>query len=452
MMSLRRTALVWMTALLAVVGIAAVLIAYGLARHEAGGFLDSQLRQIALNAGEGLPDSAGPQVDHDPEDEFSLTIWDAQGHKIHTSPPEIDIPRQTRIGFADIQALDDRWRVYTSSDGLRTVQVAQRSSVREELAASAAIEAATPILIVMPLSWIVLGWAMDRLLRRLDSLARDIATRSTSTVEPIPLAGVPSEVASLVDALNNLISRQHDALDQQKRFLSDAAHELRTPLAALQIQIEGLASGPAETLPERQAVLAQGIRRTTDLVNQLLRLARVGDVAGSTVMQRVDVLPLLLASVADHVGLAERGGVDIGMGRHDAVQLSASAADLQLLFDNLVGNGVRYTPPGGTVDVSLQLEDDHAVVDIVDTGPGIPLGAESRIFDRFFRAAPGDIEGTGLGLSIVRSIAERHGFEVSVTNRTDGRSGVRARVVMPDAIMDLGKGHLIADTSAVRAA
>jgi two-component system OmpR family sensor kinase len=434
MMSLRRTALLWMTLLLALVGAATVLIAYRFESNEASEFLDGQQRLIALNAGEGLRKSMTSPADQDREDEFSVTIWDAAGLTIHDSMPDVQIPRQSKQGFTDISVGDRRWRVYTATDGFRTVQVAQQSAVREELARTSAIEAAAPLLIVIPLSWIVVGWAMNRMLGRLDTLARELVERSASADKPIPLDGIPSEVVPLVKGMNSLIARLRAAFELQKRFLADAAHELRTPLAAIQIQADGLASDAPSAVDERKAAITQSVRRASWLVNQLLRLARLDAPPSGPSKEAIEVAPLLLSCVAEYVEAAERKGLNLGMLEQAQATFRGSAAELRVLLENLIDNAVRYTPPGGTVDISLRREGKQAVIEVVDSGPGIPPGAEEHIFDRFFRAAPADIEGTGLGLAIVRRIAERNSISVTVGNRTDERRGVRARVELPCAI------------------
>jgi two-component system OmpR family sensor kinase len=433
MTSLRRTALVWMTVLLALVGVVAVLISYEFARREAGTFLDGQLRQISLNAGEGFPESAGPPVDHDPEDEFSVMIWDAQGTVAHRSPSDIDIPRQDRLGFTTIRAAGDRWRVYTSSDGVRTVQVAQRTSVRDELAESAALDAALPILLVIPVAWLVIGWAMNRLLGRLDTLTARIAAQTASSLEPLPIAGVPLELVPLIKAMNNLIARLEGALAQQRQFLSDAAHELRTPLAALQILVDGLKDADPRQLPERRAQLAQGVKRAGGLVKQLLRLAKLEAYEAELPKKDADLLDLILTSVASHIEIAQSKGVDLGIVEQASLPVRGAPAELLVLLDNLLDNAVRYTAEGGTVDVAIRRIATGGEITITDTGRGIPADAVDRIFDRFARAAPVEIEGTGLGLSIARRIAERHGYEIGVFNRTDGQRGVIARVAVPAA-------------------
>jgi two-component system OmpR family sensor kinase len=301
--------------------------------------------------------------------------------------------------------------------------------VRDEIAQGAALGAAAPVLILIPLSWLVVGWAIDRTLGRLNYFARAIAARGASAAALISLAAIPSEVVPVVESMNGLIERLRAALDAQRQFLADAAHELRTPLTAMQIEVEGLSSATAEALAERRIALERGMRRAGALVDQLLRLARLDEPPHSP-PERTDIARLVLESVGDHVAFADRKGVDLGVDARPGVWLAGNSEELRVLFSNLIENAVRYTPPGGTVDVSVKLLDARAVVEALDTGCGLPPGAETRIFDRFHRGAPGT-EGSGLGLAIARRIAERNALGLTVENRADGLSGVLARVELP---------------------
>ena len=428
--SLRLAALVWMTVLLAIVGITTFVVSYRLARDEAAEFLDGQLRQVALNAGKGLRAGAVAAVDQDPEDQLAVTIWDADGRIVHASLPDVKIALPGRPGFSEAMAAGERWRVFMASDDGRTVQVAQRATVRDEIAGSAALGAAAPLLIVIPLSWLVVGWALSRTLGRLDLLARDIAMRGASAAAPIPLAGIPSEVMPMVQSINGLIGRLGAALAAQKRFLADAAHELRTPLAAMQIQVDGLSQSGGENFAARKEALTRGVRRASSLIDQLLRLARL-DESARPAMEEIDIAQLVLDCASDYVVVANQKGVDLGVDAKAEARISGNAEELRVLFSNLMENAVRYTPSGGMVDVFVRLRNSHAVVEVVDTGCGLPPGAETRIFDRFYRGAPPDTEGSGLGLAIARRVAERNGLLLTVENRPDGRQGVLARVELP---------------------
>jgi two-component system OmpR family sensor kinase len=431
MSSVRHTALVWMTLLLTAVGAVAVVISYQLARNEAASFLDGQLRQIALNAGEGLPEIAGPPVEHDPEDDFSIEIWNAAGELLRASPATIILPRQSAVGFSTINADHEDWRIYTSADDRRTVQVAQRMSVRHEIAERAAIESAAPILLVIPLAWLVIGWSLGRVLGQLTKLARTIAERGADSKEPIPTAGVPQEVTPLVEAMNILIGRLQHALDQQRRFVSDAAHELRTPLTALHLQIQNLGTAATrKNEPSSTSELSCGIRRASALLDQLLRMARFDTPVEVAQRQRIDLAELLTACVADHIHIASTNGVDLGITARERALILAVPAELKILLGNLIDNAVRYTPNGGTVDVSLRCQDEGAAVEVADTGCGVSECDLPKLFDRFFRVAPPHIEGSGLGLAIVDAIAKRNGLSVRIENRRD-RTGLLARVSFP---------------------
>jgi len=432
MTSLRRATLIWMTTLLTVVGVLAFFASYELARREAADFLDGQLRQIALNAGEGLAEAAGTPGQHDPEDEFVITIWNAAGDLLRNSPSGVALPRQSQTGYATIKAGGEDWRVYLASDARRSVQVAQRMSVRQEMAEAAAIQAGAPILLVIPLTWLVIGWALGQVLGRLMDLAGEIAERGVDSREQIPVAGVPAEIRPLVEAMNVLTNRLQRALEQQKRFISDAAHELRTPLTALQIQIDNLRANAGDGQSSLISELRGGLSRATALVEQLLRLARSEETIEPTRRETVDLSQLVTQSVADFVPIAAAKGVDLGIVTRDTVVLSGWPADLKMLFDNLIDNAIRYTPAGGSIDVSVRQNGESIEVEVLDTGCGVADADIPRLFDRFFRAAPINVEGSGLGLSIAAAVAKRHGFAIRIENRID-RMGLRVRVSrLPD--------------------
>jgi two-component system, OmpR family, sensor kinase len=433
-MSLRRTILVWITALFAVVGAAAAVASYVLAKQETDKLLDAELRQIALNAGEGLSADAKPRMTHSPEDEVVIQIWDASGAAIFHSS-SIALPRQATLGFADVDFAGNSWRVYAASDGRRTAQVAQRWSARDELAQNAAFGAATPIVAAIPIAWLVIIWVINRSLRRLSGLAKAIAERSVDAKDPVPLEHIPGEIGPLISAMNSLIGRLQAAVEQQRRFVSDAAHELRTPLAALQIQVDNLqtyARPKSGAWRETIGDLKAGVRRASAVVEQLLKMARLEGRAPSHRQEAIDLKDLVGSVVADHVAIAGQKEVDLGLSINDAVGLRLSDPDAKLLFTNLIDNAIRYTPRGGTVDVALKMDGADALVEVVDSGCGIPSIALPRVFDRFFRAAPPQIEGTGLGLAISKAIADRNHFRLTIDNRP-GAVGVVVRVRIPCA-------------------
>jgi len=425
MTSLRRSALIWLSILLTAVGLTAFAVSYEMGRREAADFLDGQLRQIALNAGEGISDTTASPGSHDREDEFVIEIWSPAGELVRKTPFVSEIPRIDRPGYATIEAGGEAWRVYLARDAQRSVQVAQRVRVRQEMAEFAGLQAGVPILILMPLTWLLFSWLLGRLTGRLQRLAEAIAKRGLDSRDPVPAADVPAEVLPLVEGMNVLTGRLQDALDKQKRFVADAAHELRTPLAALQIQIDNLSATTHQAAAAGE--LHSGLDRARKLVEQLLRLARTEDAAGAQTWEMIELSAFVKQCVADFIPLAEEKGIDLGVVKADTTTISGSRADLALLFGNLIDNAIRYTSSGGSVDVSVIRTASGFSVEVTDTGCGVAEADIHRLFDRFFRAAPPDVEGSGLGLSIAAAVATRHALSIDIANRKDA-NGLIVRV------------------------
>ncbi len=296
------------------------------------------------------------------------------------------------------------------------------------MAEAAALEAGLPVLIAIPLAWLAIGWALARVFGRLLLVERQIAARGVESIDPIPVGDVPAEVLPLVQAMNDLIGRIRMAVEHQRRFVADAAHELRTPLAALQIQIDNLAVAEFSSRDRSLGEIRAGIRRTARLVDQLLRMARLEEDQHST-QEGVDLTAVVTQCVADFVPIAAAKGVDLGMLASDRVTVTGTVNDLKMLFGNLIENAIRYTPGGGTIDVSIHRAGLFSAIEIADTGCGIAEENMPRVFNRFFRAASDDSDGSGLGLSIVAAVAKHHGFRVVLKNRDD-RRGLRAQILI----------------------
>ena len=428
MISLRWSVLIWASLLIAVIAAASVVATWHVTIVEVNKLLDNELQQIAINAGQGLSEAAYASLKRtEIENRVAVEVWTESGELIHKSPGTQTLPRSSVTGFSDVEVGGNAWRVYTGSDGHRFAQVAQRKSARMEIANHAAAAAAVPLLAALPIAWIVAIFGLDWLIQRVAGFANALALRGVESKEPVVADEMPREFLPVVGAINGLIDRHQQAIEQQKQFVSEAAHELRTPLAALQIQVDNLRNQPnAESIRE----LSDGIRRATVMVAQLLRLARLEapDIPSESV--DIDLRELVLSIISEFVPMSTRGGVDLALAGKDSIRIKASDAEVRLLFANLIENAIRYTPRGGNVEVSIERAPSSARVEIRDSGIGIPEHALPRIFDRFYRAAPLDIEGTGLGLAIASKIAERNRFDLKVSNRTDG-NGVLAQVLMP---------------------
>ena len=435
MKSLRARLLVGLLGLLTLVGMLAGIVAYVLDRKEVDEALDGQLRQIATNVGDtDFPAAAreGDGVPIDPEDEFVVTIWDRSG-KPHSSDPSYHVARPETTGYSNFHTAGEEWRAYGRIDRDRMVQVAQRMVVRDEFAASSAIRAVLPVAALIPLSWLLVGWVVGRVLWPLHAVTGQLRQWGKAGTNPLSLDDVPCEMLPLALATNDLITRLQSQIEFRERFISDAAHELRTPLTALRLQARNL--GESATSAERAALIAEmaaGVRRMSDMVGKLLQLARADSSAPVGTLASVDLGEAVAASLQDVLPVAAEKEIDIGMVGTAPEKVWADPHELRTLIGNLVENAVRYAPKGGVVDLSVERTATEIVLEVRDTGPGIPEHLLDRVFGRFVRLSGSEVEGSGLGLAIVKAIADRCGAQVALINRQD-RSGLVARVAFASA-------------------
>jgi two-component system OmpR family sensor kinase/two-component system sensor histidine kinase QseC len=435
--SLRHTLRISLLVLLTSLGAIAAIASYWIAGLEADEFFDDQLRQIALyvwDAPKGYRPGIIVAPSHDPEDDFLIQVWDRNGSLLVSSNTAIAMPRGVSAGYTDAEVAGIGWRIYTQVDPARTVQVSQQVEVREETAPQASLNAVIPIALLIPLSWLVLNWIIGRIIGRLDRVAMDIAARDAESAEPIPTSAAPVEILPLITALNDLVLRLQATLHQQRRFVADAAHELRTPLAAISLQVGNLAAaiGADSKYAQRLADLKAGSTRASALVGQLLKLARVESGTASPQKQAVALLPLVVECLERIAPLTEHKAIDLGLDQNAEPEIEGVEDEIRILIDNLLDNAIRYTPAGGTIDVILRTGRSAPTLEVCDTGPGIPEAALPRVLERFYRASSADVEGSGLGLAIAKAAADRNHVTLTLTNRID-RSGLRAVLVFRPA-------------------
>lgn len=430
MTSLRGRLLAWLLGLLTVMSVLAGIAAYGLDRSEVDASLDGELRQIALNVGHTsapLGATQGDGVALDPEDEFVVTIWEGSGQR-HSSDPAFVTGRPTQSGYSNFEAAGEAWRSYSRIDGYRTIQAAQRLVVREEYAANSAFRTVLPIAALIPLFWLLVSGIVSRVLMPLHAVTGELRQWGKAGSNPLTLHGVPDEILPLALATNDLVMRLQTQLEFRERFISDAAHQLRTPLTALRLQVKNLSGSAASSLQLALIdEMTEGIRRMSDMVGKLLQLARAD--ASSPVREPVfvDLREVIASSLQDVMPIATEKQIDIGLVASIAERVLADPDELRTLVGNLVDNAVRYTHNGGIVDLSVARTDGEIVLEVRDTGPGIPDQLLDRVFGRFVRLPGSGVDGSGLGLTIARAIADRCGAQVALSNRKD-RTGLVARV------------------------
>jgi two-component system, OmpR family, sensor kinase len=293
-----------------------------------------------------------------------------------------------------------------------------------------------PLAVLVLILAVLIWYAVGAGLRPLDAMSRAVGKRRPDAMSPLPERDLPSELKPLAASLNALLVRLDEALAAQRRFTADAAHELRTPLAAIKLQVELAERAPDDA--ERNAALHElerGVDRASHLVEQLLTMARLEPEAPGRHAERIELAAVVREAIVDRAPLATEKQIDLGLVRESAATVRGDRANVAVLIGNLLDNALRYTPAGGRIDVAVDRGGDGATLTVTDSGPGIPEADRERVFERFYRVrTAGEAEpvGSGLGLSIVRRIATAYGATVQLDDGPGGR-GLTVRVTFPPA-------------------
>ncbi|HUN75710.1 MAG TPA: ATP-binding protein [Steroidobacteraceae bacterium] len=432
MRSIRARLLVGLLALVAITAVCAGAITYQRMLAETSGLLDYQLEQMALSLRDQATIEPGLIAPSHPYgSDFIIQITNPFGTLVYASRPGLVFSRAI-LGYADVRLGGERWRVYSKWTGDGVIQVAQPWHVREQLAREAALRVLAPLILLLLAMAAVLVWVVSRGLAPLRRLAAEVQRRDALSLAPLAAADLPAEATPLVEQLNRLLARLADAFGKQRAFVADAAHELRSPLTALSLQLQLLDRAPDEAArSEARARLGAAIERAVHLATQLLTLAR-HEPEGAPMQPRALALDgPVREGISDVHALAAARGIELSLETQGSPQVLGDPDALRILVRNLVDNAVRYTPAGGKVRVGVLGPDAGPTVTlrVEDNGPGIPASERERIFDRFFRR-PGAAEGgTGLGLAIVKAVAEQHGARVSLEDATP--TGLRVSVAFP---------------------
>jgi two-component system OmpR family sensor kinase/two-component system sensor histidine kinase QseC len=433
MTSIRARLLIALLTLVALVSLLAGALTYRRVLAETSTLFDYQLRQMALSLRSQV--SVAPRLELPPQQgdaDFVVQIWDPFGTRVYLSRPGLPLINRAVLGFEDLDLHGDTWRVY----GLQTVggviQIAQPVRVREALARHAALRIAIPLLLLLPLLGGAAAWIVSSSLVPLRRIAAEVQRRDVHTLAPIAAIPVPQEIAPLIDALNHLLLRLQAAFQAQRAFVADAAHELRSPLTAVRLQLQLLDRAPDEAARiEARSELGAAVDRAIHLVEQLLTLARNEPRACGDELIPIALDAAAADAIADNHALAQARGIDLRLQAMPGCLVRGDREALRVLVRNLVDNGVRYTPAGGWVQVRVHPAGGATLLEVLDSGPGIPAAERERAFDRFHRRASAPEGGSGLGLAIVRAIAERHGAGVQLGDAPGG--GLLASVSFPRA-------------------
>ncbi len=429
--SLHRRLMIALGCVAALVGLLGAVGTFLVVRSLATEF-DSSLRDAAAHVRANADPSAARGPLPPKPDDLVVQIWgDKDGARPgKTSNPDIILPRADP-GFSNIHVSGRQWDVFALSTGSDYIQVAELHSVRTQNALRVAFWSLLPILALLPILGMTIAIIVRVSLHPLDRIGRRAANIDLNNLRPLEGADAPEELRPFLNSINLMMERLSVRIDAERKFIANAAHELRSPISAMQLHVDNLRNAPAGQHSERLDAIQRGVNRTASLVSQLLGLARAE--TGTVGKAQADLsLPQIVADViADLLPLAIDHGVDVGAAQLEDLTVWAVEADLRVLVKNLVDNAIRYGGAGAHVDVSVFRTDDKAVVQVVDNGPGIAPADLGRVFDRFYRSGTSDEEGSGLGLSIAETLAGNYGGHVTLANRTDGTSGVIARIELP---------------------
>lgn len=411
---------VWLSIVILVMAIFAGAFSFISSFQEVNEIQDDLLRQIAsLFDAEHLPvphHGDGGRLSNSDEESRVVVQY------LKTSPPvsesndgilPLALPKTLKDGIQTIEVEDESYRVFvkTVSSGER-IAIAQETAIRDEIAKASALHTLVPFLILLPILILSIAIIVSKLFDPITALSKEVEQRREIELHPFETEGLTLEIRPFVIAINRLLEKVSVSMSDYRRFISDAAHELRSPLTALSLQAEHLSN--AEMSSEaiaRLSMLRKGLERSRNLLNQLLEFARLQS-NNSRNTSTISVLQIYRDVLEDLYPLAEAKNIDIGIMDCDDVELIADETDLTILLKNLVDNAIRYTPNGGRVDLSVKLVSNKAKLIVSDTGPGIPIEYQQKVMEPFYRIIGNNEVGSGLGLSIVKQIVVKMNGEV----------------------------------------
>lgn len=371
---------------------------------EARELQDHQLQQIATLLAPHI--SAMPPTDLTHED--VLVVQRLPSNTLNALP----IPTNTADGLQTLSLNHATWRVYVYSDSSGRYATSQRTAIRDEEAWFSALRTMLPILLLAPWLMGIVRFAIRHGFQAVQALADLIDKRNENTLDSLPLTAVPLEILPFVNAINRLLQRLQQAVQQQRRFIADAAHELRTPVTALSLLTDSSATN-------RMDLIRTGVERLRTLINQLLNLARLQSVA-PPIFTPVELQSLLQDNIAELYVLAEAKKLDIGVLHSEPTWVAGQTELLNTLIRNALKNAIRYTPERGKIDITLMAQQHQAILRIQDTGCGIPEVELAQVFEPFYRANNNAESGNGLGLTISHEIALRLKGTITLRNQPHG--------------------------------
>lgn len=450
--SIQKRLTVLLLTIIIIVGVTTLSISYYDTTHEVNELFDAQLAQSArvLHAqitselkDNEITDLQGfldyrpkltipfrevdtDQTSHEYERQIGFQLWDHTGKLILHSKSVGETPlsetalRPGKSGFDNTMEEGHQWRVFSIWDEEHhyVVMAGESYNIRQELVVKISWQLVAPYLISIPIMAMLIWLGIERGLNPIIKVANEVRQRESKNLHPIEFTDVPKEILPLIQNLNDLFSRLNEAFEKERRFTNDAAHELRTPLAALKThaQVALRETNQADRNTALTNIIA-GVNRASHLVEQMLTLARMSPDQNILQDEDVKIYQVLEEVAADLSQYAFKKGITLSLDGDRKMSIKTNAVILSILVRNILDNAISYTPEGGDIDIELLTQGEYPVIRITDTGPGISEDLQGRVFDRFFRLPGSQNEGCGLGLSIATQCANNLNAEIILKNR-----------------------------------
>ena len=420
--SLRVRLLALLGALILLASAAQFATLFQVSLSSANTLFDYHMQQMAL----ALQDSNFEQkplggVDTGQGFDFVIQVWGDAGNQVYQSRPHRALPRPGANGYANVTLFNGEWRIYTVHTQHKVIQVAQQMQARRKRTIQIALQSLWPVwlgaLLLLAASW----WVVTSALQPVERVRQELGQRDGNSLEPLDAHGLPQEITPLVNDMNALLLRVSDTLSAQQRFIADAAHELRSPLTALKLQVQLLPR--ARDQQERQLAesrLAAATERVIHLAEQLLLLAREEAQDADSRHAILDLHAYVRQAIDDVAPFSGSKQIAIQLDLSGEALIHAPRNAIHIVLRNLLDNAIRYTPAGGQIQIATRADSQGVRLSIADSGPGIDDAERERVFDRFYRISGNQQSGSGLGLAIVKTITDRLGARIQLSRASMG--------------------------------
>jgi two-component system OmpR family sensor kinase len=409
----------WISAAILSVAIIAASFTFSSAFEEAHELQDDVLQQMAvlfdhysltLNNGTLTPLSQDQL-----EFQVSVQLLGSNSASNALDQNTLALPSNLTDGFHTVNLATQSWRVFVRTlSSTQRIAIAQDTAIRDDIAFETALHTLMPLLVLIPLLLLLLGYILGKILGPISILAHEVDRQTEHDLQLIPTTQLPSEIVPFVEAINRLLSKNSQVIASQKRFIADAAHELRSPITALSLQAQRLQQTElTDDARQKLNALQAGIGRSIHLLEQLLSMARQQDNSVQQ-PQSISLKMIFVEVIEDLYPLAEAKEIDLGFSQDNDAELNANPVRLKTLIHNLIDNAIRYTPNGGKIDLSITKTEQYIEMTIKDTGPGIATDEAQKVFEPFYRVLGSNEYGSGLGLAIVASIVQQMDAKISL--------------------------------------